>query len=97
VWDVGRADASINEPVESDVPVLLLVGEYDPVHPVAASHEAAEGFSTGSLFEVPGLGHGTVRVHDCPLTMARAFLADPAEPVHDGCLAEMGPPAWALP
>jgi pimeloyl-ACP methyl ester carboxylesterase len=97
VWDVGRADASINEPVESDIPVLLLVGEYDPVHPAATSKEAAEGFESGSLLEVPGLGHGTVRVHGCPRALARAFLRDPASPVDGSCLEEMPAPQWLLP
>lgn len=97
VWDVGQADPSINEPVESDVPALLLVGEYDPVHPLAASEEAAEALSAAQLFEVPGLGHGTVRVHDCPGSIARAFLADPTAPIDDACLREMPPVPWALP
>lgn len=97
VWDVGQADPSINEPVDSDVPALLLVGEYDPVHPLAASQEAAEGLSAAQVFEVPGLGHGTVRVHDCPRGMARAFLAEPTAPVDDECVGEMPPVAWLVP
>jgi pimeloyl-ACP methyl ester carboxylesterase len=97
VWDVGRADPSIDEPVDSDVPALVLVGEYDPVHPLRSSQAIADGLSNSQLFEVPGLGHGTVRLHECPLAVMQAFLVDPAAPVDAGCIGTMPPPAWLVP
>ncbi len=96
LWDVGRADASIEAPVTSDLPALLLVGEYDPVHPRGSSEQIASGLSHATLVELPGLGHGTLGVQPCPTSLVVAFLADPAAPVDTGCAAAMPPPAWAF-
>jgi pimeloyl-ACP methyl ester carboxylesterase len=97
VWDVGRADPSIEEPVESEVPALILFGEYDPVHPRSSSEGLAAGLPKSTVIEVPGLGHGTVQVDDCPRDIARAFLVDPTAAPDAGCTATMPAPAWALP
>ena len=97
VWDVGRADASIDEAVESDVPALVLVGQFDPVHPRSSSEAIVAGLPNATLHELPGLGHGTVRAHECPRLMARAFLVDPTTSPDDGCIGTMPAPAWALP
>jgi hypothetical protein len=83
---------------ELDAPLLALDAD-DPEartqqhDAVVACHDrlVADGIDLAAF---PGLGHGTVRVHDCPLAMARAFLVDPDAPVDDACLAAMPAPAW---
>ena len=97
IWDVGRADPSIESPVISDVPTLLLVGQYDPVHPRPSSEEIASGLSNSTLVEFPGLGHGTFGASPCPDSVMSAFLHDPAAPVDATCAIAMPPPAWVLP
>jgi pimeloyl-ACP methyl ester carboxylesterase len=97
IWDLGRGNPSVEEPVTSDVPALVLVGEYDPVHPRAMSEAIAAGLSHSTLVELPGVGHGAVRASDCATTMMRAFLEDPAAPVDVSCIDAMGGPAWLVP
>ena len=97
VWDVGKADASVDEPVESDVPALLLVGELDPVHPRSSSEAIAEHLPNSHVFELPGLGHGVAKAHPCPTAMVREFLLDPSSTPDDSCVAEMPGPMWVLP
>lgn len=97
VWDVGRADPSIEHPVVSDIPALILVGEYDPVHPLSSSEAIAGGLSRATLVELPGLGHGTLDAHPCAADLVVGFLADPAAPVDTSCVAAMPPPAWVVP
>jgi len=75
----------------------VLVGEYDPVHPRSSGEAITAGLPNATLLELPGLGHGTVRVHECPRQIAHAFLIDPARAVDDGCIATMPAPAWAVP
>jgi pimeloyl-ACP methyl ester carboxylesterase len=96
-WDAGAADASVEAPVVSEVPALVLVGQYDPVHPRASSEAIVDGLSHATLVEIPGLGHGTVGVDPCPTSLVRLFLDEPGAPVDTGCVAGMGGPVWALP
>jgi pimeloyl-ACP methyl ester carboxylesterase len=96
-WDVGRGDPSVEEPVTSAVPALVLVGEYDPVHPRSMSDAIAAGLPQSTLVELPGVGHGTVRSSDCATAIMRAFLADPTAAVDVSCVDAMGPPAWLVP
>jgi pimeloyl-ACP methyl ester carboxylesterase len=94
VWDVGKADAAVNRPVRSKLPALLLVGEYDPVHPITSSRKIAKHLPNSTVVEFPGIGHGTVFAHDCPRTVLRAFVLDPDGPLDTGCVEQMGPPAF---
>jgi pimeloyl-ACP methyl ester carboxylesterase len=97
IWDVGRADPVIDQPVQSDIPALLLVGQYDPVHPRSSAEAIASGLPNSTLVEIPGLGHGTVGVHPCPTSLLAAFVSDPSSPVDVACVAAMPAPQWLLP
>jgi pimeloyl-ACP methyl ester carboxylesterase len=97
IWDVGQADQIIDQPVQSDIPALLLVGQYDPVHPRSSAEAIASGLPNSTVVEIPGLGHGTVGVHPCPTSLLAAFVADPAAPVDVACVAAMPAPEWLLP
>jgi hypothetical protein len=96
-WDSGQAGPSANEPVTSDIPALLMSGEYDPVTPPDWGRQAASTLSNGFFFEYPGLGHGTSPGTGCPATMVTVFLDDPGAAPDDACMAEMGPPAFVVP
>jgi len=90
-WGAGQADALENQPVTSDVPALVLAGEFDPVTPPAWGRHVAETLSNGYLFEYPGVGHGA-SAQDCGREMMLAFLDDPTVAPDDGCIARMGRP-----
>lgn len=94
VWNAGKADRSFSKPVHSSLPALVLVGSFDPVHPRDSAEAIASGFKNSKLFEFPGLGHGTVFAHDCPLSMVQPFLVDPHADVDASCIDEMGPPVF---
>jgi hypothetical protein len=92
-WGVGEAPISENEPVYSDIPTLVLVGEYDPITPPASGRMAAETLEKGFYFQFPGLGHGTVDA-DCPASIALAFLGDPVTKPDFSCIEEMSNPRF---
>ncbi len=96
-WDAGQADASANEPVTSDVPTLILSGEYDPVTPPTWGQRASQTLENSFFFEYPGVGHGASVVVGCPQEMMLAFLADPSSAPDDACIAEMGPLEFVVP
>jgi pimeloyl-ACP methyl ester carboxylesterase len=59
------------EPVKSDVPVLLLSGELDPVTPPEWAEDAKRTLTHSLHVTLPGVGHGTSAI-GC----ARALMAD---------------------
>ena len=89
-WPAGVADPSANQPVYSDVPTLLMAGEFDPITPPAWGRKAAETLSRAYFFEYPGVGHGASVIQGCPQDMAVAFLADPDKAPDGTCIADMG-------
>ncbi|MEW5868392.1 MAG: alpha/beta fold hydrolase [Chloroflexota bacterium] len=89
LWEAGQADSSANQPVSSDLPTLLMSGEFDPVTPPAWGRHAAESLSNGYFFEFPGLGHGAGHLPGCPRRMLLAFWEDPTRAPDASCLADM--------
>lgn len=96
-WDSGQADALENQAVTSDVPTLVMAGEYDPITPPSWALRAAETLDNSYVFEYPGVGHGASIVEGCPIDMMVAFLDDPSSPPDDACIAEMDGPRFTVP
>jgi len=97
VWPAGVLDEDFKSPVQSDRPVLLLSGEYDPVTPPAyAERVIAGGLSNSRHLVGPGQGHGLAAVGCMPRLM-RSFL-DSADPqnLETECLAEEPPTPFFL-
>ena len=96
LWAVEPSPALENEAVSSDIPTLLLAGEYDPVTPFAFGRQTAESLSNVYYFEVPHVGHG-VHVSDvCPMEMVLAFLREPTAEPDSSCIAEMEAPDFGV-
>lgn len=70
-WPRGQVPAGYRDPVTSDVPVLLLSGELDPVTPPSWAEDAKKTLSHSLHVVLPGVGHGTSSI-GC----ARALMAD---------------------
>ncbi|MFL6293456.1 MAG: alpha/beta hydrolase [Thermoanaerobaculia bacterium] len=58
VWPRGKVPANVHEPVRSDVPVLLISGERDPVTPPEFAEEAARFMTNHLHVVVPRGSHG---------------------------------------
>lgn len=96
-WGAGEAAAIENEPVTSDIPTMIMAGEYDPVTPPAWGQQVADQLSTSTVFEYPAQGHGPSVSSECAQEMLRAFLNDPTAAPDDSCIAEMGPVDFVVP
>lgn len=79
-------------PARSDLPVLLLSGEYDPITPPAWRERAAEGLSRAYGFTLPGTGHAAIGRGACPAALIRAFLDAPTRAPDGTCVERLGPP-----
>ncbi len=92
LWDVGVADPIENEPVASEIPTLVLAGEFDPITPPEWGRIAASELTNSFFFEFPGLGHGTSVADDCALSITRQFLDEPTSEPDDSCIDGMAGP-----
>lgn len=97
VWDVVEAEPIENEPVSSDIPTLVLAGEYDPITPPEWGQLVAANLSQSYYFQFPGVGHGASLSGECPLNVTLAFLDDPTSEPDASCISDMSGPAFALP
>jgi pimeloyl-ACP methyl ester carboxylesterase len=88
-WGAGQAAPEANQPVFSEVPTLLMSGEFDPITPPSWGKHAAQTLDNAYAYEYPGIGHGASVAHDCPRSMMIAFLDDPNQPPDDRCILEM--------
>ena len=94
-FGVAPAPAGFNDAVRSDIPTLVLAGEYDPLTPPEDSRHTSETLSRSTFVLFPGMGHATVFASpECPEIIFRAFLADPTAKIDTSCVDAMGPPAW---
>lgn len=80
-----------NQPVESDVPALILAGEYDPITPPAYGFLAAETLPNSHVVVLRGLGHDPITTGgECAMSIATEFLADPNVEPDTACTDRLG-------
>jgi pimeloyl-ACP methyl ester carboxylesterase len=82
----GPAEAA---PVVSDIPTLILAGEFDQNTPAFWGKLAGETLPNSHYLEFPGCGHGQIGESACGPAVIKAFLADPWTPPAASCLEEL--------
>ena len=88
MWRAEARPAVANSPVESDVPALLLSGNYDPITPPAYADSAYETLTRAYHFVLPHVGHAVLRSEACAVRIAVAFLDAPLTEPDSSCIAE---------
>ena len=73
VWPKGAMPADFGAPVKSDVPVLILSGELDPVTPPANGDTVAKTLPNSRHVVAKGLGH-IVSAHGCVPRLISSFI-----------------------
>jgi hypothetical protein len=97
LWPVETLAATVDAPVVSDIPTLLLSGGFDPVTPPPFAVAAAAGLSRAYNLVDPSASHGVAFQSECPNQIIRAFLDDPITPPDSSCLAEQRLPTVVSP
>lgn len=85
MWGAAPYDPANHEPLRSDIPTLILAGQYDPTTPAYYGRQLAEHLANSYFFELPGHGHSPSvgGAENCGLAIALNFLADPdSDPTH---------------
>ena len=88
-WGAGVGDPIEAEPVFSDIPTLVVSGQFDPITPPDFGRAVADRLTTAWFVEYPGVGHGVAALDGCPLATTLAFLADPTGTLDTSCAEEM--------
>jgi pimeloyl-ACP methyl ester carboxylesterase len=96
-WLVEEADPWVKEPLVSDIPTLVLSGEFDPVTPPEYGQLVASYLSNSYFFELPGIGHDILGASECARSITGDFIADPTQPPDASCIAQMKGIAFDLP
>ena len=88
---MGIADAggTVRDAATSDIPVLTVSGEFDPVTPASYADTVRTTLSASYGLEFPGVGHGVLLSADCPMQLVAGFIADPTHEPDAACIADM--------
>lgn len=96
-WLVNPAPIEVKDPVTSDVPTLILQGDYDKPTPIYMGQTAASELANSTYVLIPQQDHGTWRTAEsCVGQIASAFVQDPEAELDLSCL-EARQPQWVLP
>ena len=89
MWGAGVADVSESQAVVSDIPALVLAGEYDPVTSPVFTQSAADNLSNGYFYQLPYFGHAVQDQSNCANQMAASFIKSPSQAPDTTCLQNL--------
>jgi pimeloyl-ACP methyl ester carboxylesterase len=89
-WGLSGVENATHDPVESDIPTLIIAGEYDSIAPPTYAEMTAETLSSSFLYVFPGESHNIVFSLDvCPLRSVARFIEAPLSDPNLECFADM--------
>lgn len=95
-WDAGVAEPGDREPIESDIPVLVTTGQFDPIVPPDWGASLERKLPRSTYVVLPGVGHGGSGTA-CGTELMLAFLDDPTAPLDLACVDSLAVPPFDVP
>lgn len=89
VWPKGEVPDDFHEPVRSELPVLLLSGERDPVTPPRYGDLAAETFDNALHLVARGQAHSVMRHRCVQEVITRFVIAGSADALDTACVDDI--------
>ena len=90
LWPKGALPADFHQPLRSDVPALLLAGEFDPVTPPRYGEEVVGTLPNARLFVLRGQGHNVIGAGCMPKLLAQFLQTADAKALDGKCLDTLG-------
>lgn len=87
--DFVSLDSLETQPVDTDIPTLILSGAFDPITRPSNAVQLQKNIPSAYLYTFPGTGHGVVTSTSCGLEMADNFLNNPFSKPDDSCLESL--------
>jgi pimeloyl-ACP methyl ester carboxylesterase len=92
-WPRAKVPASFTEPVKSDIPILMITGDLDPVAPPWLAAGAARLLPNGRHISIPNTGHHFR--FECTDNLFVEFLSKAsAKALDDSCVKEIERPPF---
>ncbi|MBJ7575526.1 alpha/beta hydrolase [Luteimonas sp. MC1828] len=88
-WPVAPRAAGFRAPLDGDVPVLAISGEYDPVTPPRYGEEVVKHLANGRHLVAPGQGHAVLGVGCMPKLFAQFIERADAAGIDATCLERL--------
>ncbi|MCP1727838.1 pimeloyl-ACP methyl ester carboxylesterase [Natronospira proteinivora] len=83
---LGRLDPSLYQQPQSDLPIVVANGAWDPITPPPLARYILDGLSNARYVEFPHAGHGPTRSVDCAGDFMNDFFDDPDAPLDEDCV-----------
>lgn len=98
IWSVRKASKTENEPIKSDIPILLISGEYDNETPVKWAESMANNLTNSFHLVFKGWKHGptTNWSNQCAMQAANDFFNNPSTKPNPECFAEIQSPIFKI-
>lgn len=91
IWPHGDRPADFHEPWHSDLPVLILAGQYDPVTPPDYARRIVANLTRGRVLLAAGQGHSVMTAGCMPRLMKQFVEAMQPLQLDAHCLEQLGP------
>ncbi|MDX1416062.1 MAG: alpha/beta fold hydrolase [Candidatus Promineifilaceae bacterium] len=85
---------NIRQPLRTDIPVLLLSGDADPVTPPYYADQVAENLANSEHIVVPGFGHGLLGVGCMSKIFSQFVSTGVTSELDTACLEKLEPPPF---
>jgi pimeloyl-ACP methyl ester carboxylesterase len=95
-WPRGVLHEDFNQPLRSEIPVLALSGEMDPVTPPIYADRALEHLSNARHLVLPGQGHGQLAIGCMPRIVARFIASASTQELGEECLKGIAPTPFMI-
>jgi len=90
-WNVGTRPKDFTAPLKSDLPVLLLSGQFDPVTPPRYAEQVLKTLPNGRHLVAKGQGHGTLNAGCMPRLLGQFMDKADAKSLDATCLDSLSP------
>jgi pimeloyl-ACP methyl ester carboxylesterase len=87
-WDVPP-DPGVAEPIETKIPILVMVGRFDPYSGPSTDLVSAAGLRDAVILEVPAHSYNVFGFNECPRQVRREWLDQPDHVPDASCFAEL--------
>ncbi len=89
VWPKGEVPADFHKALATDVPALVLEGEFDPVTPPRYGEEVVKTLPNGRLFTLRGQGHNVIGAGCMPKLFTQFIEKADAKALQGACLDKL--------
>jgi len=93
-WPKGTVSSEFRAPIASDVPVLILSGDADPITPPWHADKVAEGLTNDMHLVFSGMGHGNL-FSQCTINLFKDFIESASTSgLKTACVKGIQPPPF---